>query len=83
MMENATEEGKIEFLERTRVTDHAFVRYLERVTEMDVKAEMDKILDQVMDGGKTLRENINTLGSGKFTCNGVTYVVVDYAVVSV
>ncbi len=46
--------------ERTAVSDHALVRYLERIKGMDVGAAREEVCPQ------NVREQIETLGNGEF-----------------
>jgi predicted RNase H-like nuclease (RuvC/YqgF family) len=59
------------------LTDHALVRYLERVKGIDIAQMKKEILND------KLRELIGTLGNGKFPCDGFTAIVKDNQVITI
>lgn len=61
-----------------KVTDHALVRYLERVKGFDIEAVRNEILSEETIG--LIREFD---GNGTFPCNGYRVVLVDNSVVTV
>jgi len=64
--------------EGIRVSEHAMLRYVERVMGCDMKALEEKIID-----GK-LKSCIETLGgNGKYPCDGFTAVVKNNTIVSI
>jgi hypothetical protein len=75
-------EGKLEILRRDNtevlITDHAVVRYLERINSVDI----DKIKEQIKD--KVDLNAVKTLGCGKFPIdNSYKIVVKDMIVVTI
>lgn len=61
-----------------QVTDHAVIRYMERVMDIDV----DRLRHNLLRDGRA--ELIRTIGNGRlYTTDGATLVIVDGKVVSV
>lgn len=59
------------------LTDHALVRYIERVKGIDIAQMKKEILND------KLRDLISTLGNGKFPCDGFTAIVKDNQVITI
>lgn len=59
------------------LTDHALVRYLERVKGIDIEKAKKEILSD------KLKSMISTLGNGKFPCDNFTVIVKDNQVITI
>ena len=60
------------------ITDHALVRYIERIYGLDTEKLRKEILNQ------ELQELAKTLGgSGKYTFNNITFVLDNYKIVTI
>lgn len=62
---------------KVNITDHAILRYLERVHGFDTEEVKNKLLTD------KLRTSIQTYGKGKLKENGITYIFKDNSVITI
>jgi len=64
-------------LNKTGITDHALLRYLERIHGFDVEEIRKELMTD------SLRKCLQTYKTGKVTENGITYIFRDNAIVTI
>lgn len=74
----ATQSVQNKKVQAISITDHALVRYIERIYGLDTEKLRKEILNQ------ELQEIAKTLGgSGKYTFNNITFVLDNYKIVTI